>query len=121
MTGEVFIFLCLGGLALFILWEGWQGRRAAKTPLPRSEMEQGINPGASSQELALFVSAVAGFVFGFTLIVEPSHPPFSGRGAVVDSVLFQVFGIWGKPLVCWVLALIACMAAVKLRRKRLKR
>ena len=88
MTGETFIFVSLSALAVFILWEGWQRSRTPKTPLPRSAMEQGFNPGTSSRELALFVAAVAGFVFGFVLIVDLPYPPFHGRGAVVDSALF---------------------------------
>lgn len=120
MTGETFVVVSLSALAAFILWEGWQRSRTSKTPLPRSAMEQGFHPGASSRELALFVAAVAGFVFGSVLIVDPPYPPFHGRGAVLEKVLFQLFGIWGTPVVCWVMALIACVAALKLRRKRLR-
>lgn len=116
----VFVFLSLGGLALFILWEGWQRRRPSPAQLPRKKMEQGFVPGAASRELAVFVMAAAVLFFGVTRIMNPQLPPFSGRGALIDSVLFHLFGIWGAPAACWVSAIICCVMALKLRRERLK-
>lgn len=121
MTGDAFVLICLGGLALFILWEGWQHRRPSEAHTSRKNMEHGFIPGASSRELALFALAAAMFLFGFTLIANPPLPPFSGRSAPLNSVLFDLFGVWGAPLACWVLAISLSAIALRLRRERFRR
>lgn len=120
MLGELLVFLSLGALAIFILWEGWQRRRTSNEPLRRSVMEQGFVPGASSREVAIFVGAGVSAVFGFVLMAVPPHPPFFGRHAFISSLLFEWFGVWGMPMVCWLLAFVAFFGALAMRRKRLR-
>lgn len=120
MSGEVFLFIALGGLAAYIVWEGWQRRRTSAKPLERRSMERGFVPGASQRESVLFIAAFVAAAFGFVLLAEPRHPPFAGRGAAVDSLLYALLGSWGVPALCWLLAVVALAAALSLRRKRLK-
>ena len=117
MSGEVLLFITLGGLAGYIMWEGLERRRASARPLERHTMERGFVPGASQRESVLFIAALAAGAFGFVLLAEPRHPPFVGRGAAIDSLLW--FGSWGMPALCWLLAVVALAAALSLRRKRL--
>ncbi|WP_298208293.1 hypothetical protein [Acidovorax sp.] len=121
MSGAIFVFVSLGALAIFILWEAWPRHRTAKKPLRRSEMKQGFDPGASARELALFVASGVFAVFGFFLLIEPSYPPFHGRNALIEHLLFAWLGIYGNPVACWACALIAFVAAISMRRKRLRR
>jgi hypothetical protein len=120
MTGEIFVFLSLGALAAFMVWEGWRRRRDSKKPLRRSTMEHGFTPGASSRETAAFVAASAAAVFGFVLVAEPPYPPFHGRGALFGFFLFKWFGVWGMPMLCWVFALFAFFGALSIRSARLR-
>jgi hypothetical protein len=116
MTGELFIFLSLGGLALFILWEGWQ--RHKPKPLQRATMAQGFLPGASNNETVLFAFAVVGALFGFVLLDKPPVPPFTGRGAFLSALLYDWLGPLGFAFLTWAGAVIAFLAALSVRRKR---
>jgi len=120
MSGEVFLFIALGGLAGYIVWEGWQRRRASARPLERRSMERGFVPGASQRESVLFIGAFVAAAFGFVLLAEPRHPPFAGRGSAVASLLYAWFGSWGMSALCWLLAVAALAVALSLRRKRLE-
>lgn len=84
-------------------------------------MERGFIPGAIGHETAIFVAAGVSGAFGLVLITEPPHPPFTGRYALVSSLLYDVLGPWGMPMVCWVLAVIGFIAALSMRRERLGR
>ena len=121
MLDEIILFVTLGGLAIYIVWEGWQRSRAPVNPLERSHMERGFTPGATQREHIAFVAAAVAAIFGFVLLAEPVHPPFTGRGTVIDSFLYTLFGSWGAPALCWLLALVAFVAALAMRRRRLER
>lgn len=120
MSGEVFLLVALGGLAGFIVWGGWQRRRASAKPLERRSMERGFVPGASQRESVLFTAGLVAAAFGFVLLAEPRHPPFTGRGAAVDTLLYAWFGPWGASALCWLLAFAALAVARSQRRKRLE-
>jgi hypothetical protein len=117
MIGELFIFLSLGGLALFILWEWWQ--RQKPKPLQRATMAQGFLPGASNNETVLFTCAVIGALFGFVLLEKLPAPPFTGRGAFLSALLYDWLGPLSFAFLTWAGAVIFLLAALSLRRKRL--
>ncbi len=113
------LFLTLGPLAAFIVWEGFRHRRASQKPLSRASMERGFLPGAKNAERVGFILAAISSTFGAFLVVQPQHPPFTGRGAHFSSLLYSWFGVWGQPLFCGVLAGVLITAAVVARSKRL--
>jgi hypothetical protein len=117
MTGELFISLSLGGLALFIIWEGWQ--RHKLKPLQRVTMAQGFFPGQSNYETVLFAFAGVGALFGFVLLEEPPVPPFTGRGAFLSALLYDWLGSLGFAFLTWAGSVIALVEALSVRRKRL--
>jgi hypothetical protein len=121
MSGVFFLFIALGSLAGFIVWEMWQRHQAAARPLDRRSIERGFVPGASQRESALLVMALVLAAFGFVLLLESRHLPFTGRGAAIDTFLYEWLGPWGAPGLCWLLSLSACAMAMRLRRKRLGR
>lgn len=82
-------------------------------------MERGFVPGAKNAERACFVFACAIAIFGIVLIVQPEHPPFSGRGALFSSLLYAWFGVWGQPVFCWLFACVLVAVSVAARRRRL--
>jgi hypothetical protein len=116
MTGEIFIFLSLGALALFILWEGWQ--RCNPKPLQRATMAQGFLPGARNNETILFAFGAVGGLFGLVLLDEPPAPPFTGRGAYLSALLYDWLGPVGFAFLTWAGAVVAFVAALSARRKR---
>ena len=121
MVEASFLFLTLGPLAAFIIWESFRNRRNSTSvkPLSRTSMERGFVPGAKTAERVCFIFAVAMAVFVVFLIIQPQHPPFAGRGAFFSSLLYSWFGVWGMPLFCWLLACVLVAAAVAARSKRL--
>lgn len=119
MLEASFLFLTLGPLAAFIIWEGFRHRRTSVKPLSRASMERGFVPGAKNAERVCSILAAVTAIFGVFLIVHPQHPPFAGRGAHFSSLLYSWFGVWGQPLFCWLLAGVLITAAVVARSKRL--
>ena len=119
MLEALFLFLTLGSLAAFILWESFRNRRRSMKPLSRTSMERGFVPGAKNAERVCSILAVVMAVFGLVLIVQPHPPPSGGRGALLNSLLHSWFGVWGQPLFFWLLACVFVAAAFAARSKRL--
>jgi hypothetical protein len=119
MLEAYFLFLTLGPLAAFIIWEGIRNRRTSVKPLSRTSMESGFVPGAKNAERVCAIFAVTTAILGVLLIAQPQHPPFSGRGALLSSLLYSWFGVWGQSLFCWLLACVLVAVAVGARNKRL--
>ena len=121
MVEASFLFLTLGPLAAFIIWESFRNRRNSTSvkPLSRTSMERGFVPGARNAEFVCSILAVAIAIFGVVLVVQPQHPPFAGKGALISSLLYSWFGVWGQPLFCWWFACVLIAAAFAARRKRM--
>ena len=119
MLESSFLFLTLGPLAAFIIWEGFRHRRTSVKPLSRTTIERGFVPGAKSAERVFSIFAVAIAIFGVVLIVQPQHPPFAGKGAFIWSLLYSWLGVWGQPLFFWWFACLLVAAAFAARGKRL--
>jgi len=95
--GELIGASLLAVLAVYIVWDSLStGRRGYRA---------GDVPGQAAADLALLVAAAVFAVMGAVVAVQPSHPPFIGRGAFLWSALYGVLGIVGMPLAFWVLAL----------------
>lgn len=120
MVEEVLIILPLGALALFILWESWQRRASAVKPIDRVTMKHGFEPGQTNRENILFTMAAVGGIASLMLIETPVHPPFTGRSAFFQSLLYTWVGPLGMPVISGTGAFIALMAALTIRRRRLQ-
>lgn len=118
MVTELISVLLLALLAAFILWESWQSRRSTQKPIPRVNLERGFVPGATSGETALFVFAGAVLFVAISLFINPRHPPFSGRGAVLDTAIYAVAGPLGIPVAAFILAVVLFFLGISRRRSR---
>ena len=92
---------------VFILWDMLRPQK----PISRKTVEAGYEPGLASKVTALFVLGAVGVFLGFYLIANPEHPPFTGRGALISSTLYVIFGPYGQPLVCFGLSIAAIVGA----------
>ena len=111
--------MLLVALAAFILWEGWRRRRGAPKQLSRAALERGFVPGATATEQMFFVGAAVLLVFSAVLFVSPSHPPFTGRGAVFSSLVYGVLSPIGASVAVAAIG-VACFAlSLSARRRRL--
>ena len=119
MIEILFPVVTLGGLALFILWESWQRRESTSKPLSRALMERGFEPGASNKVNVLLTLGIVGISFSLFLFNSPPHPPFTGRGSIISSVLFATFGPLGIPVLILALSVAAFIGCYVVRRKRL--
>ena len=119
MIEILFPVVTLGGLTLFILWESWQRRESTSKPLSRALMERGFEPGASNKVDVLLTLGIVGISFALFLFNNPPHPPFTGRGSTISSVLFSTFGPLGIPILVLALSVAAFVGYYVVRRKRL--
>lgn len=87
-----FMILIIFGISLvaFIILE----RFRTEKPINR---ENGFEPGASGKETTLYILGAVGIVFGLYLFANPPHPPFTGHGSLISSILYAVFGPLGIP------------------------
>ena len=111
--GELIGAALLAVLAAYIVWESVSNRRAGS----RAESRAGFVPGQVASDLALLVSAAVFAVWGVALVLDPSQPPFTGRGAFILAALYAVLGTLGLPLAHSVLA-VALVGIWFARRKR---
>lgn len=118
MAADLFLALCLAGLAVFILWESWRRRRSA--PLARTAMANGFTPGATNREVIWFTLAFAGMAAGLALFAEPPVPPFTGRGALVLELVHAHMGKLAIPFLVCAGATGALWAGIAARRRRIK-
>ena len=98
----------------FILWDILRTQK----PIDRKTLEAGFDPGLASKVTALFVLGAVGIFFGLYLIAHPEHPPFSGRGALISSILYALFGLYGQPLVCFGLSITAIAGAFAVKKRK---
>lgn len=112
---EILVQLIAGvALLVFILWEIFGPQK----PISRETLEAGFEPGEASRASTFFVLGIAGICFGLYLIANPDHPPFTGAGALLSSILYALFGIYGRPLFLFGLSVLGIAAAFRLRKKR---
>lgn len=94
--GELIGASLLAVLAAYIVWESLStGKRSYRV---------GTVPGQAAADLALLVATAVFAVMGMVEVVQPSHPPFTGRGAFVWSALYGSLGVLRVPLAFWILA-----------------
>lgn len=95
--GELIGASLLAVLAAFIVWESLStGKRSYRV---------GAVPGQAATDHALLVAAAVFAVMGAVVAVQPTQPPFTGRGAFVWTALYGALGALGVPLAFWILAL----------------
>ena len=88
--GELIGASLLAVLAAYVVWDSLStGKRGYRV---------GAVPGQAAADFALLVAAVVVAVMGAVLAVQPSHPPFTGRGAFLWSALYGSMGALGMPL-----------------------
>jgi hypothetical protein len=87
--------------------------------MDRPSMKQGFKPGDTNRENILFTLAAVGGVVVLMLLETPIHPPFTGRGAVFQSLLYAWTGPLGMPVLTGSGSFFALIAALFTRRKRL--
>lgn len=118
MIAELMTALLLVALAAFILWESWQRRKSAHKPISRAMLERGFVPGATAGETALFVFAGAVLFIAISRLLDPRHPPFSGRGAVLDTAMYAVAGPLGMPVAAFIVATVLFFLGFSRRHRR---
>jgi hypothetical protein len=116
MIAELFLPVCLAGLAIFILWESWRRRHAA--PLPRASMANGFTPGATNREVTWFTLAIAAGAAGLALFLKPPSPPFTGKGGLFLELIHTQMGEFAIPTLVCAGAVGAFWAGVTARRRR---
>lgn len=95
--GELLGASLLAILAVYIVWDSLSsGKRGYRV---------GVVPGQAAADFALLVAAGVFAVMGGVVAIQPSHPPFTGRGAFFWSALYSALGTFGMPLAFWILAL----------------
>jgi hypothetical protein len=106
----------IGGVALvlFILWEEFRPEK----PLSRKTMEAGFEPGHAGKVTALFMLGATGICFGLFLIANPVHPPFTGYGAFISSVLYAMFGPYGEPALFIAFSVVAIVGGFVVKNSR---
>ena len=111
-----FLIPLIGGIALvlFILWEVFRPEK----PVNRQTMEAGFEPGLTGKVTALFMLGATGVCFSFFLIANPVHPPFTGYGAFISSVLYAMFGPYGEPVLFMVFSVVAIVGGFVVKNSR---
>jgi hypothetical protein len=115
MRADLFVFVALGALLLFILWEIWANRRSALRR--RAAAVGGFVPGRAAQEVALFVLAAV-FLACSVLVLASPDLATSGRQAYLFRVLRDWFGILAAPALFLAVAGGAFVAGLSARRRR---
>lgn len=111
--GELIGAALFAVLAAYILWESFSNRMTCSG----AESQAGFVPGKAASDTALLVSAAVFAVWGVALALDPSQPPFTGRGAFILAALYAALGTLGLPLVHWVLAVaLAAMWSARCKR-----
>jgi hypothetical protein len=102
----VFMSLLLA-LLLFIVWES---RQSAK-PVSREQMSRGFVPRGLVKWVGLLGLAFVGFLLGISEFLNPSAPPFAGRGALMMAWAHEAMGVHGPALVWLGLGCVLLLAA----------
>ncbi len=94
----VFALILLALVLVFVLFVIWDRRRPAKV-VSREQMRRGFIPGfGTTWEVKLVLGLVA-LLMAYQEVVSPSAPPFTGRGSVVQSLAYSVFGSNGMAYI----------------------
>ncbi len=116
MTGDLFIFISLGSLLLFILWEMWGNRRSALKR--RARAAEGFIPGGSAYEVGLFVLAAVFVACGALVLVSPELVT-SGQHAYLFSILISYVGSFAPSFVFVGTAAGIFTMGITVRKRRL--
>lgn len=100
--GELVGMLLLLGLAIFIVWESRRFHSKKPDPLPRERMAKGFSPGRDAADLGILALVAMCVFFGIKLWNSPEHPPFQGRWALFETMVYALFGPRGVPVIAWV-------------------
>lgn len=116
MTADLFVLVSLGALLVFIVWESWRSRLGAVAR--RAKAPGGFTPGGASREVALFVLAAVCSACGLLAVYFPGTQP-TARSARIFSLIESLLGASALPLVFLAAGIMAFVAALALRKKRL--
>jgi len=94
--------LLLLALALFIIWESRRFHSKKPDPLPRERMAKGFTPGRHAADLGILALVAMCVFVGIELWNSPEHPPFQGRWAFFEALVYALFGPRGMPVIAWV-------------------
>jgi uncharacterized membrane protein len=116
MSADLFVFVALSALLVFILWESWRSRRSA--PTKRARSPAGFVPGGAAQEVAFFVLAAAFLIAGVLVLYSPELGASMRR-----SHFFRLAESWLGPLTSFALFVGAAIAVfvvgLSVRKRRL--
>jgi hypothetical protein len=110
---ELVTIILLAALAAFVIWDSSRTRRVS-----REEIEKGFRPGWKAAQVGLLAFAGVLVWFGADQWIQPSHPPFEGRGAFFFSAIYALLGQRGAPLISWMLAAILTFGVIAQWRKK---
>ena len=101
----VFLALMIA-LLLFILWD----RRQPAKAVSRAQMSKGFAPGSSAKWAGCLGLACVGVFLGLNEFMNPSAPPFTGKGSTMKALAYEAFGEHG-PALFWLGMSAVFMAA----------
>ena len=98
----LFLIGSLLALWAFIVWE----RRRPVQPMSRQAMSRGWSPSVAPK-WSLYVGLALVFtVLGSLQWLNPSHPPFTGRGSWLNALAYTHLGPQGLAIVWWAATLL---------------
>lgn len=106
--------LPLLALGIFIVWESC----AKVKPVSARKLRKGFLPGDAAADTAIVVMVVVSIVMGFTELVNPSLPPFTGATAFLSSILYATVGPIGAPILFFGVGAAGVYLVVARHRRR---
>lgn len=74
-------------------------------------MSEGFVPGSGAKWAGFFAVALVCFFFGFTEFMNPSLPPFTGRGSTMKALAHGLLGQHGIAICLFGLGVVFVVAA----------
>ena len=108
----IVLALLMVALLAFIIWDR---RQPAKTP-SRSQMDQGVIPGGTQKIVILGTLAATSFALGIAEWLNPTLPPFSGKGALIQAVAHAILGENGTAWLYSVIGIIFATLIIRVNR-----
>jgi hypothetical protein len=121
VTEDWYLILGIGlslAFVIFMLGDSYRLRNAKTPPLPREKMERGFVPGMGAGDIGMLIFALALVYLGYTLWMQPVHPPFTGRHRGFWSLLYRLGGPYGAALASWLAAALVIITLLVVRRRK---